>query len=68
MQGERMKVLKVLHKETGWVIWRKANPKNKGETAFWEHNQCIRCKESDATRRSHQRTRGGSPVTVDRIY
>jgi hypothetical protein len=64
-----MKVLKVLHKETGWVIWCKANPKNKGETAFWEHSQCIRCKESQRDRDSQEEeASGGKHVTRDRSW
>jgi hypothetical protein len=62
---------RVLQKEKGWVIWCKANPKDKGEQAFREHSRCIftgRCKESKRDKDSREEASGGKHVTRARSW
>jgi hypothetical protein len=64
--GEKEECLKVLQTEANWTIWCKANPKDKGEQAFREHNRCIfksqlKCKEPKGDCENHRPVRiGGS--------
>jgi hypothetical protein len=69
--GEKEESLKVLHKEKGWVIWCKTNPKDKGEQAFRGHSQCIftgRHKESKRDKDSLEEAPGGQHVTRARSW
>jgi hypothetical protein len=64
--GEKEESLKVLQKETGWVIWCKDNLKDKGEQTFREHsrfNFTGGCTESKRDRDSRQEASGGKHVT-----
>jgi len=61
----------VLHKEKGWVIWWKANPKDEGEQTFREHSQCIfkgSSKESKRDKDSREEAPGGQHVTRSRSW
>jgi hypothetical protein len=68
---EKEESQKALHKEKGWVIWCKDNPKNKGVQAFREHSRSIftgRRKESRRDKDSREEAPGGQHVTRARSW